>query len=112
MIRSIALALFLASLGAATAFAQLPSVQGQMPGTLPPAPPVIAPPPPVAPAPVPSAVTPLPLPSFGVPPGVTSPVIDSSSPIYIAPPYHPGKKKRRPRKPNPRVGDSLLIRMI
>jgi hypothetical protein len=113
MIRFITLpVLFAASLGATSAFAQVPSAQGQLPGTLPPAPPVVAPPPPVAGPSVPSAVRPIPSPTYGVPRGVTSPVIGSYSSVYRARSYPPPKKKKRRIKPSPRVSETPIIRMI
>ena len=111
MIRSITLVLLAASLAATSAFAQVPSVQGQQPGTLPPAAPVIAPPPPVAPAPVPSVVTPLPSPSYGVPGGARRPAIGSSS-VYRVQSHRPKKKKRPFKRPSPRVSDISIVRMI
>jgi hypothetical protein len=113
MIRPIVLAVVLAFLGVTSAFAQVPSVQGQMPGTLPPAPPPVAvPPPPVAPPPVPSVVTPLPSPTYGVPRGVTSPVVGSYSSVYRARAYPPQKKKKRPTRRHPRVSEIHFVRMI
>jgi hypothetical protein len=70
-------------------------------------------PPPVAPPPVPSAVTPLPSPTYGVPRGVTSPVIGSSSSVYRARGYPPPRKKKPGRKkPSPRVSEVPIIRVI
>ena len=116
MIRTIGIAtlFFLGlALGASSAFAQLPSVQGQMPGTLAPAPPVIAPPPPVAPPPVPSVVTPIPSPGYGVPPGVTGRMLGSGSvSIYRTPAYRPPKKRKRFRKRNPRVSEIGFVRAV
>src|SRR5215470_18196040 len=94
----------LVSLGLAllrgSAFAQIPAGPGQMPGTLPSAPSYTPPPPPVAPPPVRSVVTPLPPPSFGVPPGVTRPVIGTSSSTPYR--YHP-RTKRYYRRHRPGV---------
>jgi hypothetical protein len=95
MTRSFVAPVLLATLLAASAAqAQAP---GQIPGTLYPAPAVIPPPPPVAPAPVPSAVTPLPSPTYGVPRGVTAPVLyGGTSTIRMKQPPK-RKTKRRPR---------------
>jgi len=88
--------------------AQIPSGPGQQPGTLAPAPSVIAPPPPVAPAPVPSVVTPLPSPSYGVPPGVTSPVYSGGG---IAPSirYRQPKKRHKRRQ---HTSEIVFVRAI
>jgi hypothetical protein len=66
---------------ASTALAQLPAGPGQMPGTLPPAPSMAPPPTLVAPPPVPSAVTPIPTPTYGVPRGMTRPIIGGGSDV-------------------------------
>jgi hypothetical protein len=103
MIRLSATTLLLAlglALVSSSAFAQLPAGPGQMPGTLPPAPTYTPPPPPVAPPPVRSVVTPLPSPTFGVPPGVTRPVVGTSSTPYR---YHPSPRRHYRRHHRPGV---------
>jgi|1185.fasta_scaffold176976_2 hypothetical protein len=109
MSRLMALPVLLALLNISAASAQAP---GQIPGTLPPAyvPPAPPPPPPVAPAPVPSAVTPLPSPRYGVPPGVTSPVISGSAPTYRY--RQPVKRPKHPRRRPPRTSEIVLVRTV
>jgi hypothetical protein len=113
MTRLTTVAIFLSALlGASSALAQLPAGSGQMPGTLPPAPPVTAPPPPAAAPPVPSGVTPLPSPSYGIPPGVTRPVIGGSSPIYRGPVVRRPRKHKRFKKRHPRTSSIPFVRLI
>jgi hypothetical protein len=109
MSRLIALPVLLALLNISAASAQAP---GQIPGTLPPAyiPPPAPPPPPMAPAPVPSAVTPLPSPSYGVPPGVTSPVISGSAPTYRY--RQRAKRPKHQRRRPPRTSEIVLVRTV
>ncbi len=99
MTRQIALSVLVTTfIGMSAALAQVP---GQIPGTLPPGSPI--PPPPPAPAvqtaprAVPSVVTPLPTPSYGIPPGVTRPVIGGSSPLRVYG-HAPARKQKEPRR--------------
>jgi hypothetical protein len=81
-----------------SALAQIPAGPGQQPGTLPPAPPVYIPPPPPPPRPVPSVVTPLPNPTYGVPPGVTAPIVSGSGGLRHTIRSTKPKKRKTPRR--------------
>ena len=98
------LVLLIGAFAPASAFAQAP---GQIPGTPPPGSPVPPPPSPpaVAAPPVPSVVTPIPTPSYGIPPGVTRPVIGGSSPLRVYGRAPAPRKKTPRRRRHPHVSE-------
>jgi hypothetical protein len=58
-------------------------------------------------------VTPIPSPSYGVPPGVTRPVIGGGgTSVYRAPAYRSPKKRKRLNRRHPRVSEIVFVRTI